>query len=87
MFVSDGDIAKLRLVIAGAVEVLAVFLQFGEEVSPGRFGVGDEVAGAEVVLAEVLVDVRDAGLGVLPDLGGDGVLDGGLLAGSKEEDG
>ena len=41
VFVPDGDVAELRLGIAGAVEVLAVLLQLGEEVCPGRFGIGD----------------------------------------------
>ena len=80
VLVSDGDVAELRLGIAGAVEVLAVLLQLGEEVCAGRFGIGDEVAGAEVVLAEVLVDVRDARFGVLAELGVDGIFDGALLA-------
>ena len=66
--VSHGGIAGRGLGIPGAVEVLAVFPEFGEEVVPGRSGVADKVAWAEVVLAEILVDVGDAGLGVLPEL-------------------
>ena len=87
VLVADGDVAEVRLGVTGAVEVGAVFLKFGEEVGPGRFGVGDEVSGAEVVLAEVLVDVGDARLGVLAELGADGFADGALLAGGQEDDG
>lgn len=65
---SHGGITGRGLGVPGAIEVLAVIPEFGEEVVPGRCGVGDEVAGAEVVLAEILVDVGDAGLGVLPEL-------------------
>ena len=83
--VSDGDKSCLGLGVAGAVEVVTVLLQFGEEVCPGRFGVGDDVPGAEVVLAEVLVDIGDARLGIPGELRGDGVLDGNLLAGGEEE--
>ena len=85
--VSYGGIAGRGLGISGAVEVLAVFPEFGEEVVPGRSGVGDEVAWAEVVLAEILVDVGDAGLGVLPKLGVDGVFDAARPAGGEKEDG
>ena len=87
VLVPDGDVAELRLGVARAVEVLAVLLQLGEEVCPGRFGIGDEVPGAEVVLAEILVDIRDARFGVQAELGVDGVLDGAPLAGGEEEDG
>ena len=87
MLVSHGGITDRGLGILGTVEVLAVFPEFGEKVVPGRSGVGDEVAGAEVVLAEILVDVGDAGLGVLPKLAVDGVFDAARPAGGEKEDG
>ena len=48
------------------------FFDLRQQVGPGLSGIGDQMPGAEVVLAEALVDILYAGFGVLTQLPGDG---------------